>query len=91
MENNFDVSESETLPAGTAVYAKGKQRVREILGTASQIFAFEGYSNFTMRSIANRTGISLCNLQYYVQTKEILFQAVVEKMLEEDLDGIITC
>ena len=47
MENNFDVSESETLPAGTAVYAKVKQRVREILGTASQILAFEGYSNFS--------------------------------------------
>ena len=88
MENNFDVSEFGTLPAGTAVYAKGKQRVREILDTASQILAFEGYSNFTMRSIANRTGISLRNLQYYFQTKEILFQAVVEKMLEEDLDGI---
>ncbi len=83
----IDVSTITALAPGTAIHGKGKRRVHEILNAATNALAFEGYSNFTMRSIALKAGISLKNLQYYFPTKDSLFQAVVEQRLEEDLES----
>lgn len=83
----LDVSSIALLAPGTAVHAKGRQRVRQIIATATSVLAFEGYSAFTMRNIAAKLGISLRNLQYYFQTKSDLFQAVVEQMLKNELQS----
>ena len=80
-------SKVAALTPGTAVHAKGKQRVQEILGIATEVLAFEGYSEFTMRKIASRCGISLHNLQYYFKTKSQLFTAVVEQMQQAELES----
>lgn len=74
------------LAPGTAVHGKGKKKVEEILKVATDILAYEGYSNFTMRRIANRAGITLRNVQYYFNTKENLFQAVIEQRLKRDIE-----
>ena len=71
---------------GTAIYPKGIQKVQDILTTAAEVLADEGYSGFTMRNIASRLGITLRNLQYYFPTKRDLFQAVVEKMTDMELE-----
>jgi len=71
---------------GTAIYPKGMQKVQDILTTAAEVLANEGYSAFTMRNIASRLGITLRNLQYYFPTKQDLFQAVVEKMTDMELE-----
>ena len=81
----LDVSNIAALAPGTAVHAKGKQRVHDIVHTATRVLAFDGYSKFTMRGIAAKTGISLKNLQYYFPTKDSLFQAVIEQRIREDL------
>ena len=79
------VSDIPVLSPSTAVYSKGKQRVQEILQVATEVLAYEGYSAFTMRNIASKQGISLRNLQYYFQTKNKLFKAVVEGMKDREL------
>ena len=73
------------LSPGTAVYSKGRQRLHEILKVATEVLAFDGYSAFTMRNIASKMGITHRNLQYYFKTKSGLFQAVVEHMIELEL------
>lgn len=80
-------SDIAALTPGTAVHAKGKQRVLEILRIATEVLAFEGYSAFTMRRIAARCGITLHNLQYYFKTKDQLFTAVVEQMQKAELES----
>jgi len=82
-----DVSDITALAPGTAVHAKGRKRVQDIIETATNVLAFEGYSEFTMRNIAGKLGMSLRNLQYYFQTKSDLFQAVVENMLRSELES----
>ncbi|HEY8350947.1 MAG TPA: TetR/AcrR family transcriptional regulator [Sphingomonadales bacterium] len=74
------------LAPGTAVHEKGKRRVQEILQVATEVLAYEGYSNFTMRGIADRLGIKLRNVQYYFKTKENLFQAVIDQRLKRDIE-----
>lgn len=71
---------------GTAVYPKGKQKLQDILKAAAEVLAYDGYSAFTMRNIASKLGITLRNLQYYFPTKRDLFQAVVERMIDMELE-----
>lgn len=85
MQKSAD-AEISSLSPSTAVYPKGKQRVQDILDTATEVLAFDGYSAFTMRNISSKMSISLRNLQYYFQTKSDLFQAVVERMINRELD-----
>lgn len=85
MNSKPEISEISALSPGTAIHPKGKQRVQEILDVATEVLAFDGYSAFTMRNIASRLNISLRNLQYYFRTKNSLFQAVVERMINLEL------
>lgn len=82
----MDTSQIKDLAPGTAVHGKGKKRVAEILNAATDILAFEGYSKFTMRHIADRVGITLRNVQYYFNTKDKLFQSVIEQRLTRDIE-----
>lgn len=83
----MNASNVKELAPGTAVHGKGKKRVKEILQAATEILAFEGYSKFTMRRIAERVGVTLRNVQYYFSTKEGLFQAVIEQRLQFDVES----
>ncbi|MFT5133515.1 MAG: AcrR family transcriptional regulator [Gammaproteobacteria bacterium] len=85
MNSKLKVADITTLVPSTAVYSKGKKRVQEILEVATEVLAFEGYSAFTMRNIASKSGMTHRNLQYYFKTKSSLFQAVVERMIDLEL------
>lgn len=61
--------------------SKGAERVREILEVGRMLFATEGYSRFTMRTVASRAGMKLGNLQHYYKTREQLLQAVLENVM----------
>jgi len=61
--------------------AKGEGRVRQILQVARLLFATQGYSGFTMRTVAARAGMKLGNLQHYYKTRELLLQAVLEQVM----------
>lgn len=70
--------------ASPGKHQKGKERFAQILETAIDVLAFEGYSKFSMRTIAARTGMSLRNVQHYFPTKDVLFKSAVHKMLSDD-------
>ncbi|WP_340644810.1 TetR/AcrR family transcriptional regulator [Phenylobacterium sp.] len=77
---------------GTAVRAKGQQRVQEILDAAVSVIIDDGYSGFTLRRIAELTEISLSNLQYYFPSKEALLQAMMVREFDRstaELDALI--
>jgi len=58
---------------------KARQRRAKILRMAREVLAIEGYPNFKLRTVAQRTGISLGNLQYYFPTKHALVHALIDE------------
>ena len=70
---------------GTAVRTKGQQRVQEILDAAAAVIVDDGYAGFTLRRIAELTGISLSNLQYYFTNKEALLQAMMAREFDRSV------
>jgi AcrR family transcriptional regulator len=60
---------------------KGQGRIRKILEVGRLLFATEGYSKFTMRTVALHAGMKLGNLQHYYKTREQLLQAVLENVM----------
>ncbi|MCP3058823.1 TetR/AcrR family transcriptional regulator [Myxococcus sp. K38C18041901] len=76
-----------TLPSakpreGTAVHAKGHERVERILDAAMEVLVEEGYAGLALRGVAQRAGLSLGNLQYYFPTKQDVVRALLSRYLE---------
>ncbi len=63
---------------GTAIRAKGQQRVTDILNAARAILIEDGYIQFSLRNVAGRAGIHLSNLQYYFAGKDELIHGLME-------------
>ena len=53
------------------------ERKQEILQTAIEIIADEGYSSLSMRSLARASGMKLGALQYHFRTWEELLRSLV--------------
>lgn len=62
---------------------KGLERAAEILVAARELFARDGYAKLSMRGVAARVGVTLGTVQHYYQTKEALFEAMLQHMLED--------
>jgi len=65
----------------------GAGRVRranlaQILKAAEQVFAESGFTGATMTDIADRVDLPKANLHYYFGTKEDLYRAVLDNILE---------
>ena len=60
---------------------------RAILAAAETVFAARGFSGATMSVIAARAGSPKANVHYYFPTKELLYRAVVERVLTAWLDA----
>ena len=69
------------LQPKTATRDKGKKRVAIILEVAKEIFALEGYHNFTLRKIARKADLHIASLQHYFSSKEDLLRAVIDQEL----------
>jgi TetR/AcrR family transcriptional regulator, cholesterol catabolism regulator len=54
-------------------------RWSEIVDTASEVFAAKGYEATTVQDIASRVGLLKGSLYYYIQSKEDLLFAVLER------------
>ena len=51
------------------------RKLSEILSAAARVFAEEGYDRASIRDVADRAGVSIAGLYYYVRSKEeLLFQ-----------------
>lgn len=74
-------------------YAKGEERRRSIIRTATDVFATEGFEGAAVKSVAELVGIREATLFHYFSTKQELQQAVlaerdarVREGLDRDLD-----
>ena len=65
-------------------YARGEDTRRRILETALDIFAAEGYDGTSTRLLAERAGVNLPAIQYYFGSKEGLYRAVVEHIVQRN-------
>ena len=61
---------------------RGKVRYQKIIETAQEILIKEGFTNMSLRNVAQRMGISHGNLTYYFANKEALLSAVIEAILQ---------
>lgn len=61
---------------------KGMVRALEILKTAQDILASEGYAGLSMRGVANQMGISLSTVQHYYKNKEALIEALLTYVMD---------
>jgi len=53
---------------------------------AVEVFAEAGYAGTALASIAERAGLSKQNLLYYFPTKQILYEKVLDQVLDQWLD-----
>ena len=65
-----------------AAQSRGEDTRRRILETALQVFATEGYEGASTRQLAERAGVNLPAIQYYFGSKEGLFRAVIDSIIE---------
>ncbi len=62
---------------------KGHVRIKEILNNAEIIFLSKGYSGLSMRGVASQANITLSTLQHYFKNKDILLQALLNKLISD--------
>ncbi|NKB35607.1 MAG: TetR family transcriptional regulator [Gammaproteobacteria bacterium] len=70
--------------AGATKQEKRQARKTQIIDAALKILAFEGASSFTLRNVADKTGVTLGAVQYYFKTKSDLLLALTEYKLQLD-------
>src|SRR6476659_5560006 len=65
-------------------YAKGIAKREEILTTALDVIARNGYRRTSVKELADAVGLSQAGLLHYFSSKEELFQEVLRKRDEVD-------
>lgn len=65
-------------------YAKGVAKREEILTTALDVIARNGYRGTSVRELADAVGLSQAGLLHYFASKEELFQEILRKRDEVD-------
>jgi TetR/AcrR family transcriptional regulator, regulator of cefoperazone and chloramphenicol sensitivity len=63
-------------------HARGEDTRRRILDAALELFAAEGYDGASTRLLAERAGVNLPAIQYYFGSKEGLYRAVIDSIVE---------
>ena len=67
----------------SGIYARGEDTRRRILEAALEVFAAEGYEGASTRHLAERAGINLPAIQYYFGSKDGLYRAVIDYVVQE--------
>ncbi len=78
------LSSSRSTPGSEA--SKGQVRQANearILAAAEQVFAGAGFGGATMAAIAEAAGLPKANLHYYFGSKQVLYRAVLARILED--------
>src|SRR5689334_5147874 len=73
--------------------ANGRGAIRErnearLLKAAQAVFARKGFSGASTAEIAHKAGVPKANLHYYFRTKQRLYAAVLDDILEIWLDAL---
>lgn len=65
------------------IYTRGEDTRRRILEAALEVFAAEGYEGASTRHLAERAGINLPAIQYYFGSKDGLYRAAIDYVVQE--------
>ena len=68
---------------------RGEDTRRRILDAALELFAADGFDGASTRTIAEHAGVNLPAIQYYFGSKEGLYRAVVEEIIEHMEAGVV--
>ncbi|MGW1075901.1 TetR/AcrR family transcriptional regulator [Streptomyces sp. NPDC002537] len=79
MTENDPVPNSKQTPANPAAPA----RRRELLATAAEVFAAQGYDATTVRRIADTAGLLAGSLYYHFDSKESMLDEILSTFLDE--------
>jgi TetR/AcrR family transcriptional regulator, regulator of cefoperazone and chloramphenicol sensitivity len=63
-------------------HGKGEETMRRILDAAIEVFAAEGYDGASTRVLAERAKVNLPAIQYYFGSKEGLYRAAIEEIVD---------
>lgn len=66
------------------------ERRRELLDTAAEVFAEQGYNATTVRKIADQAGMLAGSLYYHFDSKESMLEEILRTFLDELWDGYDT-
>lgn len=64
-------------------YVKASVRRQQLVGAARQVLMRDGVNGTTLRAVAGEAGVVLGTLHYVFPSKELLFKAVIEDVMEE--------
>lgn len=67
--------------------ARSEQAAQRILTAAERVFAEAGFGGATMAALASAAGLPSANLHYHFGTKESLYKATLENILQLWLDA----
>ncbi|CAL9418428.1 HTH-type transcriptional repressor KstR2 [Streptomyces sp. enrichment culture] len=73
-----------------ATSAASGDRRSELLGTAAEVFAEQGYNATTVRKIADHAGMLAGSLYYHFDSKESMLEEILRTFLDELWDGYDT-
>jgi AcrR family transcriptional regulator len=66
-------------PGGTAKKSKGDLRLEKVLDAAEEILKRQGSEGLSVRGVAQKVGMSVGNLQYYLPTRAMLLDAIFQR------------
>src|SRR4051795_3131443 len=72
------------------VSAAAPARRRELLDTAAEVFAEQGYNATTVRKIADEAGMLAGSLYYHFDSKESMLEEILRTFLDELWNGYDT-
>jgi AcrR family transcriptional regulator len=73
------MSTQQELQSSTQI---SKPRKEEILDVATRLFAEKGYEGTSMNDVAARVGMRKASLFYHFATKDLLYEAVIDRLIE---------
>jgi TetR/AcrR family transcriptional regulator len=80
--------ESTTPPPPTSRSAPKRMRRDEIVEEATRLFAERGYEGASMADLAERVGLRKASLFHHFASKDVLYAAVLERLLVPVSDAI---
>lgn len=84
------MSDKVTVKKNQTHYTRNRQKHEtRILIAAEEVFAEMGYNGATIDTIAERAGLSKQNMLYYFTSKKLLYQKVLENILDIWLDSTV--
>lgn len=84
-------TKAKVSPGGRRAGRIRRERCAAILAAAETLFARDGFRGTSTQAIAEAAGLAKAQVHYYYETKEVLYRALLEQILNDwncPLDGV---